>query len=112
MKINPIKDAFSWSPEQKVSYLRDIDKELLALDFKVPNRQLSFSNSHVKKIYMNSEGSRIKSLFPRIQAFWFLTVAANHLAKQRYLMYNETQGLEAIKKWNLMQRVPEEAKAP
>ena len=111
IRIKPKKDAFSLSPDEKVKFLKDIDKDLTNLPFKVPNRQLSFANSELKKIYMNSEGSKIKLVLPRIDFLWFITVMAKENAKQRYLMYNETQGLEALRKWNLNETVMREARA-
>jgi TldD protein len=109
--VKPKKDAFSLSPDEKVKILKDIDKELTGLDFKVPARQFSFSNSHLDKLYMNTEGTKIRLSMPRTEFFWFITVAANGQTKQRYLLYNETQGLEALKKWNIDATIVQDAKA-
>ncbi|MBW2995660.1 TldD/PmbA family protein [Candidatus Woesearchaeota archaeon] len=111
IRIKPKKDSSSMQPAEKIKFITEIDKDITSLPFKVPARQFSFSNYDLKKIYLNSEGSKIKLHMPRIDFFWFLTVAAKGKTRQRYIMYNETQGLEALKKWNLNQSIVSEAKA-
>jgi TldD protein len=109
--VKPKKDAFSIAADDKIRILTDIDKELTSLPFKVPARQLSFENSQLSKIYMNTEGSKIKLSLPRLDFFWFITVAAKNDTRQRYLMYNETQGMEVLRKWNIKESIVDEAKA-
>ncbi|MBW3011836.1 TldD/PmbA family protein [Candidatus Woesearchaeota archaeon] len=109
--ITPKKKHDTISHEQKIAYLKIIDKNLLELPFKVPARQLSFSTLDTKKLYVNSEGARIRSEFPRTEAFWFITVAEKQKTKQRYLSYNQVKGLEALDEWKLDETVVSEAKA-
>jgi TldD protein len=111
VNIKPKQDAFSWSPDQKLKFLSEIDKDLMGQKFSIPSRQLSFSNSLIEKVYVNSEGSKIKLSMPRLEFLWFLTVEAAGKVKQRYLLYNETQGLEALKKWNLTESISKNANA-
>jgi len=105
------KSNESMSHEDKIAFLKRIDRAIINLPFKVPMRQLSFSASHEKKLFVNSEGANIKAEFPRTSFLWFITVAEKQKTKQKYLSYNLTKGLEALDEWKLDSTIVEQAKA-
>jgi TldD protein len=109
--VKPKKSHESMSHEDKIGFLKRIDKTVLSLPFKVPLRQFSFEVSKEKKLFMNSEGAKIKAEYPRTGFLWFITVSEKNKTKQKYISYNLTKGLEALDEWKLDTVVAENAKS-
>jgi TldD protein len=92
--------------EQKISYLKDLDKEL-----KAEHKYLSLSDSITEKYYINTDGTKIFQSMPRINFLYFLTLVNNNESIQRYLQFGATSGHEILKKWKLKAHIQEEIKA-
>ena len=93
-----------FTEDRKIKILKDIDKEIKA----IPQRYLSLSDEIAEKYYINSEGSRIHSLIPRISFMYFITVSENNKSVQKYLPHGACSGYESIKKWDLEKKIPEQ----
>ncbi len=98
-----IKD---FTEDKKLNILKDIDKEIN----KLPQRYLSLTDEIAEKYYLNSEGSKISSIIPRISILYFITLEENKKSMQRYFQYGASSGYEAIKKWNLNEEISKEVK--
>ena len=97
----------SVSPEEKIKFVLDIDKEINKKYF----RYFSLNDSIIKKYYINSEGTKIISEIPRVNFYYYITVILNNKSMQRYLPYGNSGGWEVIKKWNLKNNLLNEIKA-
>ncbi len=95
------------SPEEKIKFLLDLDKEINKKYF----RYFSLNDGITKKYYVNTEGTKIVSEIPSVGLYYFITVLMNNKSMQRYAPYGSTGGWEFIKKWNLKQKLLDEIKA-
>lgn len=79
-----VDDLFSW--EEKVSSLGD-----------VPSRIILLTDKQTKKLFINSEGSRIQGYLPVVICFYFVTVKHNHQVEQVGRRFGYAGGWEAYK---------------
>jgi len=103
-KINQkekIKDA---TEDRKIKILKEIDNEIS----KLPQRYLSLGDEVAEKYYINSEGSRVHSMIPRVSFMYFITINKNKKSIQKYFTHGACSGYESIKKWNLEKKIPEQ----
>ncbi|MBL7147581.1 MAG: TldD/PmbA family protein [Nanoarchaeota archaeon] len=99
-----IKDI---NTEEKLKKLKEVDYVIKEL----PMRYLSLSDNIIEKYFINSEGSKISTKFPRIHFMYLLTIMENNQTLQRYLSYGACSGFEVLKKWNLVKNISDEVKA-
>lgn len=111
-----VKPRISWSSiavEDKIEYLKDIDRSILEasekMDVKLPSRVLTFEKWDLEKHVVNSEGADVKHIVPRTMATYILTL--HHPQKgtlQRIQELGESRGWEAVEKWNLVDTLRDE----
>ncbi|MBI2133230.1 TldD/PmbA family protein [Candidatus Woesearchaeota archaeon] len=82
--------------DQHITCLFDIEKALLSTGVKVPFRYLYLSDSVDEKYYCNSEGSKVTSIVPRVNFYYFITIASRGKTAQRYWQYGKAGGFEAV----------------
>jgi TldD protein len=107
-----VKQVFSLesiNSEERIKFLVEVDKDLIFYKFPISMRFFEFSDEIKEKYYVNSEGSRIYSKIPRLSLEYLITVTSNGLSEQRMFQLGGTGGWEIIKKWNLRERLFEEA---
>ncbi len=111
--IEPIKDPASIDPEEKINYLRELDKviETAHKDAKYPNRFTNLGERITQKVYANSDGTLIISSVPRIAFYTFFVTVANNQFDTRYIQLGAARGWEAIKEWKLDDYIKEEAES-
>jgi len=97
--------------EEKVAEIRQVDKDVMALGFKVPARYFHMADLRIEKYFANSEGSRIRSYSPRLRFYYFLTVVVEGNVEQTHRNYGWSGGWEGIRAWDLTGRVLDEAKS-
>src|SRR3989344_3680581 len=97
------KIFFSEEKPQKANY-KEIHKHLI----KIPQRYLTIGDEVAEKYYINSEGSKISSVIPRISMLYFFTLSQDKKSIQRYLQYGACSGYEIINKWDLIKKIPED----
>jgi TldD protein len=95
---------------EKIKTIFEIEKELLETKVKLPIRFLDYSDSTREKIFMNSEGALIRARIPRISFEYMITFISNNSSVQRSFSYGGSGGWELFDKWNLRQKISEEAK--
>ncbi len=96
------------SPEEKLNYLQDIEKNIKS-DI-VPFRYFSLSDHCSKKYFINSEGTEITSEIPYISMHYIITIKEFNQIKQRYWQYGSSTGFEATKSWNISNDLLEQIK--
>ena len=94
----------SVSVEECVELLNRIDANLI--EQKVLSRFLSLELESIQKIFINSQGSEIKSVFPRVSIHYLFTTEKT----QRFWQKGACRGFEIFDEWNLDEAIPNEAK--
>jgi len=97
------------SVEEKLKSLKEVHKTIESKNLMAVF--LSLNDEVVKKIYVNSEGTKIHSEIPRLEFFYNLTLKENNLTSQRFSQFGATTGWESFKKWNLIQHITRERDA-
>ncbi len=105
-KKHTIKPKLEFSEEQKVSFLKDLDKEL-----KAEHKYLSLSDTTTEKFYINTDGTKITQIIPRVNFLYFLTLMNDADSIQRYLQFGAASGYEILKEWKLQSHIQEEIEA-
>ena len=97
--------------EQKIKDLLEVDKALLDLKLKMPARLFVLGHNRIRKTFVNSEGSEIRSYSPRIRLYYYLTVTSDGDAEQTHRNYGWSGGWEALDEWRTLEKVTDEAKS-
>ena len=95
------------SPEEKIKRLMEIDKA--AANKSVPYRYLSLNDWTTEKFYINTEGTRIHSITPRINMFYLLTAKVGNETAQRSNQLAGSGGWEFLSKMKPEARLTDEA---
>jgi len=98
------------SLEEKIKNVLEIEKGLLSTKIKLPIRYLDYSDSFREKIFMNSEGALIQTKIPRISLEYMITFISGNSSAQRSFSYGGSGGWELFEKWNLREKISDEAK--
>lgn len=97
--------------DKKIKILKNLDKSVLNTKVNLPNRFFSLSDHLTEKLYLNSEGTKIKSLIPRVALTYFLSLRQNQRIQQRYWTYGGSGGYQLFSQWKLEEKLPLEIKA-
>jgi TldD protein len=101
-----VKPKKLFSTQEKIRLLLDLNKVI-----ETDHSYLSLSDTITEKYYVNTEGSKINSIIPRVNFFYFLTIIENQSSIQRYLQLGAASGYEIFDKWKLDKKIPEEINA-
>jgi len=96
-------DTQKVSIEEKLNVLYSIEKALSPENVKIslPSRILLLDDELAEKFYLNSEGSRIRGIVPRISVFFILTGEEKGKGTiQRMRHEAQSRGWEAVKEWD------------
>jgi TldD protein len=94
---SPLADV---GPEEKLRLLMGVQKSVPA-EVNVAGSYMELYDNVTEKLYMNSEGSSIRSTIPRIGFFGFFTVVSSGQSAQAMLQKGASMGWEAIGQWDL-----------
>ncbi len=108
--VKPKKPVENVSIEEKVELLRSIDKATQNTEARIPNRIIQLFEDTQRKYYVNSEGSEIESLIPRIYIELYLTGIWEGRVKQISYSKGESRGWEAIKDWEPVKEAEDRSK--
>src|SRR3989344_2423204 len=97
------------SPEEKMKYLIDIEKSLSHLKKNLISRFFRLLSGTTEKFYVNNEGTEISSYIPQIFMFYSLIAVNGKDSEQRYYPVGESGGWEIIKKWNINDKIKNDA---
>jgi TldD protein len=98
-------------PNKKIKILTDIEKAILQTKTNLPNRFLSLNDDLLNKFYLNTEGTRINSIIPRVSLMYYITIKNSNQVAQRFWQYGAASGYEAYSQWKLEKELPREVKA-
>jgi TldD protein len=106
-------DIRNISAEEKYELLFTIEKSLTPENVHVslPSRILSFDEDLTEKFYVNSEGSKLHSLVPRLSVGFFIT--AEEPGKgvvQRFRHEAQSRGWEVVQDWRPKEIAADDAK--
>lgn len=110
VKVSQKKRIKDVGTEEKIDRLFEFEKILKDSGVKVPGRILVASDLEVEKYFMNSEGTKISSLTPIVDMYYFLTVLENSDTQQAYRSFGYTGGFEAYDEWKVEDVILEEVK--
>ena len=93
--------------EDKMETLLNIDKVVASLQngVKIPSRTLSLTYTVTSKIIVNTDGSIVRSVVPRIHLMGYFVLAKGERTMTRMVSLGEARGWEAINEWNPSERI-------
>ncbi len=111
-EVHMKKDFRDLDIEEKMEYLKMIEKDVLSSGVNVPMRLLTYQDSVEEKIFVNSEGAFTTSRIPRVSVMYNLVVFENGKIEQApFVEYAYSSGLEEIEKIEPWKKAVEDVKA-
>ncbi len=98
------------SLDEKIYLLKELEKSIVSQKINVPMRFFSLNDELRHKLIVNSEGSKIESLIPKVNLFYMLTAEKNGDTEQRMNQFGSSAGYEMWDSWKIREAVPQEAK--
>jgi TldD protein len=98
------------SPEERIAAFIEINKALASCGVKIPATMTSCFIDLTSKYFVSSEGSRLSSFVPKMGVYFFMTVAEEGKTEQAYEQFGYSGGWEALKEWNIAEKVIHNAK--
>ena len=95
-------------PDEKIKLLLDLEKK--TRDF-AESRFFSLSDELTRKLILTSDGTRILSVIPRIHFYYVINVFEKNKVLEHYLPFGSSSGYEIIKRWNLSEKIKNDALA-
>jgi len=101
-EISPRSDAFNVPLEEKIGTLSEIDKLIQSLGdgVKIPFRNLGIMVSRTDRLYINSEGTLVRSSVPRLMFTCYYVLSYNNRTITRHISIGGAVGWEGTKLWN------------
>ena len=96
---------------EKIKLLLDAEKEMRDQGIKIPSSYLVLSDITTTQNFANTEGSRIRSLIPRVSFYYQISVMEKNQVSQRYWPWGGVGGFETVKNWDIPKILVEEVKA-
>ncbi|MBN1786632.1 MAG: TldD/PmbA family protein [Candidatus Methanofastidiosa archaeon] len=106
-RVKERESAIDISPEDKLGLLKEINGSIPG-DVRLAGNLMNLNDDVTEKHYINSEGSSIHSLIPKISFFGFFNVIENGDSAQAMLEKGASKGWEAVEEWGLGDYVSEE----
>jgi TldD protein len=109
-KVDQKKKIENVPVEERVAALTEVDKTLASCGVKIAATISSCSIDLITKYFVNSEGSKISSLVPKIGAHHFITVAEQGKTEEASEQFGYSGGWEAFRQWKIAERMIHNAK--
>lgn len=111
--VNFKEDPTKVDAHSILEVLKSVDSSIMEVKgVSFPNRLLVFGGSIEEKEYLNSDGTRISSMVPRVGGYFILTASAGGRGTlQRILQFGESGGWERVKGMRLAEVAREEGEA-
>ncbi len=87
------------SNDDRLSYLKSVDSEMMSSRVKVLGRFFEEADSETYGYFASSEGSRVRSMVPRLRMFCLNTVLSNGETEQSMREWGSTGGWERTAEW-------------
>lgn len=95
---------------EKIKLLLDSEKEMRNQNIKVTGSYIALADSTVTQHFANTEGSKIKSIIPRVSFWYQVGILENNKVMQRYWPWGASGGFEIVKAWNIPKILVDEVK--
>ncbi len=99
------------SPEEKMKRLIELDKVVKATKLPIPFRYMALSDWTTEKFYLNTEGTRIRSLIPSFNFYYLLTAKVGNETAQRSNQVGGTGGWEIFNRSKPEEKLLEESRS-
>ena len=109
-EVRQKKKVEDMSLDEKIALLKELEKSVVSQKINVPMRFFSLNDELRHKLIVNSEGSKIESVIPKVNLFYMLTAEKNGDTEQRMNQFGSSAGYEMWDSWKIREMVPEEAK--
>ena len=112
-EVKPVKDFNNVSIGEKIGFYKEVYNSLRTslVQSKLRSLVIEYFDDVEEKVVVTSEGSIVKSSIPRIYVFYNFTLHTPEKGTiQRMYELGASGGLELLDKWDIVSRVPEEAK--
>ncbi|MGA3192229.1 MAG: TldD/PmbA family protein [Candidatus Bathyarchaeia archaeon] len=96
--------------EERVTTLTEVNKALASCGVKIAAAMSQCSISLITKYFVNSEGSCISSVVPKIGAYFFIAVAESGKTEQASEQFGYSGGWEAFDEWKIAEKMVHDAK--
>ena len=87
------------SDDDRLSYLKSVDSEMMSTRVKVHGRFFEAVDSETHAYFASSEGTRVRSMVPRLRLFCLNTVATKGETEQSFREWGATGGWEKTTEW-------------
>jgi len=87
------------SNDDRLSYLKGVDSEMMSTRVKVHGRFFEAVDSDTHAYFASSEGTRVRSMVPRLRLFCLNTVATKGETEQSFREWGATGGWEKTTEW-------------
>lgn len=98
-------------PGEKLRLLLEADKAATATGIKLPGRYLSLTDTTTEEYLVNTDGTEIFGIVPKMSFFYYLTVQEGSQVMQRFWQFGGAGGYELVKAWNPSQILTQEVRA-
>jgi len=105
-EVKEKKSLQDMSVKEKLDFLKSLDAKISG----ARQRLFDYIDGVDERLFLNTEGTKIKSRIPRCSLFYIFTVSESGQTAQRMWDYGGVGGFEVAEKWNLVEILPEEFK--
>lgn len=98
-------------PDDKMSVLMQADKAIMGTKLKVPGRYISLTDTETEEYLVNTDGTAITGIVPKVSFFYYLTVQHGGQTMQRFWQFGNSGGFEYVKQWKIPELLVNEVKA-
>jgi TldD protein len=98
-------------PSEKLKLLMDADKAMMATKIKLAGRYISLTDTMTEEYLVNTDGTAITGIVPKMSFFYYITVQEKAQLMQRFWQYGGAGGFELAKGWDMSKILVDEAKA-
>lgn len=103
----PVEDL---SAEERIEYLKGLDKAALATKVNLPMRYLAIGDWTTRKFYENTEGTRVSSRIPRLHLFYAIAAVEGGGSQQFMFQFGSSGGWEFALGWKADDKIAEHAR--
>jgi len=109
-EVRQRKNLADVSLEEKTKFLQSVDAAALRTGIKVRGRYFELKDYETESYFVNSEGSRIRSVLPRLRLETYMIVSSKGETEQSLKEFGNAGGWEKAEEWDLEDFMVDEVK--
>jgi TldD protein len=102
----PLADLTS---EDRIAFLKSLDKAALDSNVALPMRYLAIGDWTKSKYFENTEGTRVKSVVPRVHLFYAIAAKEGAATQQFMFQFGNAGGWEFSERWGAREAIHDQA---